>query len=90
MYECLNNLNARNVVVEFEYNGVKVSNKIDVRNLIKKLVTENIFRCGDFTIKRNGTNMFRLLGVRDYKAGLNCGDITKITYGEKVIYTREQ
>lgn len=88
----LNSVDAKTVNIEFEYNGKTDSGKIRPENILRKLVRIESFSEYDFATTKQGSEIIRNLAVGYYydsKKGLTCQNITKITYGKKVLYSKE-
>lgn len=89
--EALRIVDAKNVTVEFEYNGKKASGKISPERITKALVESDYFSEYDFATRVQGEQIIKTLGVSTYYYGentLRCEHISKITYGKKELYVR--
>lgn len=88
----LHSVDAKTVNVEFEYNGKTDSGKMSPKNILRKLVKIESFSEYDFATAKQGSEIIRNLDVGyyyDLKKGLTCQNIIKITYGKKVLYSKE-
>lgn len=85
---------AKTLNVEFTKNGKVGTGKISPAKVIDKLVNNDYFSEYDFANTTNGEILLMLLEVphwaEEKEKYLYTSDITKITYGRKIIYSREQ
>lgn len=92
MAEGLRNLNdAKTVNLEFELNGQKETAKITPLNLLIRLYSQRDYFLSCEFVGKTGTELFNSFGLRDYQDNrhITCENISKITYGKKVIYDRD-
>lgn len=92
----LNSVDAKTVVIEFELNGKKASEKIKPNIIIGKMINDDYFCDYDFQTRKAGEILISKLGAATSKwcsdnerEVITCKHITKITYGKKVLYERE-
>jgi len=89
--EGLRSVNARAVTVEFEYNDNKALGKIEPARITRILIEEDNFDNWDFVTRPQGEQIFKTLGASSYGNGgnaLKCEHISRITYGKKDLYVR--
>lgn len=85
-------VSAKTVNVEFEFNGNKAIGKMYPHKIINNLIKSSCFSTYDFVAVKQGKQIFDGLGADDSfysKNGLNCGNINQITYGKKILYSKE-
>jgi len=91
--EGLRRVDALNVTVEFTRNGKSACEKIDANELVQMMIGNHYFYGHHFSTTSRGNALIKKLGVPTYDNGdegekpLTCKDITKITYGKKVLYS---
>ena len=88
-------VDAKTITVEFSLNGKSDSEKINPDKLIRKLIEKDYFSGYDFEVSKRGDALIEKLGAatwrsdKDGKEVLTCKNITKITYGKKILYEKE-
>lgn len=90
--EAVNNIEAKYLTVEFELNGKKAQGKLAPRMILEKLKDNDLFCDYNFNTTVNGEKLMNELDAsrrwNDGKERIFCKHISKITYGRKVIYTK--
>ena len=89
----LNSIDAKSVTVEFEVNGKTASGKMDPDKIVYILCHSDDIDDYNFITCRQGKEVMKALDIKTYGADarrLYPSDITKITYGRKVLYKRKQ
>lgn len=87
----LRSIDAKTVTVEFEMNGKKASGKISPRVIRNALETNDYFCSFNFEVCKQGEALIKALNAGQHHWDdnvLRCTHITKITYGKKVLYER--
>lgn len=88
----VNNIDAKYLTVEFELNGKKAQGKLAPRMILEKLKDNDLFCDYNFNTTVNGEKLMNELDAsrrwNDGKERIFCKHISKITYGRKVIYTK--
>ena len=90
--EGIRSVDAKTVIIEFELNGKKASEKITPDNIIRALTTNDYFSGYNFKIAKNGNKLLEDLGAGSCswdKNTLRCEHIVRITYGKKELYVRK-
>lgn len=93
--EGVRSVEAKTITVEFSLNGKSDSEKINPDKLIRKLIEKDYFSGYDFEVSKRGDALIEKLGAatwrsdKDGKEVLTCKNITKITYGKKILYEKE-
>lgn len=90
--EGIRSVDAKTVIVEFELNGKRASEKITPDNIIRILRTNDYFSGYNFKIAKNGNELLKDLGAEsgwNSKNAIRCEHIVKITYGKKELYVRK-
>ena len=77
-------LDAKSITVEFEVNQVVVSAKMSPSRLMSIIVDRDEIDYWDFLVDIRGKELFNALNVKS----LSIGDISRITFGKKVLYTK--
>lgn len=79
---------AKSLTVEFVYNGRTASAKMEISRLVSRLVNGQSFDECDFVNKKEGKRLLMVLGAPRYgDQALRCGDVNRILYRGKVIYS---
>lgn len=91
--DSLNGIEAKNVQVEFSFNGKKAKGKVDPKSILRMIEGNNYFSDFNFDTMANGKKIINDLGAARYrgekeKEVLTCKHINKITYGRKVLYQK--
>lgn len=93
MAKALRDVDGKNVTVEFEFNGKTESGKMPIYRILDILKKNDYFDWYDFVTAKEGKELFFQLGVSSYaytpETNLYCKNITKITYGKKTVYEKE-
>lgn len=95
MSEAVRGVKAKTVTVEFEFKGRTGSGKLKPSSLMKELVDKWCIHSYAFVSAKAGEQLIKELGAenapwRDNENALTCKNITKITYGRKVLYERSE
>ena len=90
----LREVNAASVTAEFERNGKRASAKIRPCVITRNLKENDYFTDYSFCVTKRGEELIEYLGAGNSgwnkeNPPLYCKDISKITYGKKVLYVRE-
>lgn len=89
--EGLSSVEAKTVTVQFELNNKRASEKIEPDIVIRKMTENDCFSSYDFEVTKRGKQLINELGAGEWcrdKNALRCSNITKITYGKRVLYER--
>lgn len=91
--DSLNGIEAKNVQVEFSFNGKKAKGKVDPKNILRMIESNDYFSYFNFDAMANGKKIINDLDAARYrgekeKEVLTCKHISKITYGRKVLYQK--
>lgn len=90
----LNSINAKTVIVEFEFNGKNSLIRIEVNRFKLVISNERSFSKYDFITDKAGKDLFDYLGVNEYlsnsKNCLTLEHIMQITYKGKILYKKER
>lgn len=93
MAEALRNIDTKTVTVEFQFKDKTGSGKFKPSLLIGELLGKRNIDSYNFASRVAGQRLIAELGAKDLawkddENALTCKDITKITYGRKVLYER--
>lgn len=92
--EGIRSVNAKMLTVEFGLKGNKASAKISPETTIHKLIERQYFSEYDFSTRICGEKLLSELHAGSYpskeKEVLTCNHITKIIYGKKTLYVKEE
>lgn len=84
---------AKSVNVTFELDGKTAEEKVDTKTLMQMLCKKDYFSSYNFCNQKRGDRLLKELGA-DYPRRLNskltCENITKITYGKKILFERKK
>lgn len=89
--EALRSVDAKNITVEFEYNGKKASEKMNPEKVARVLLESDKFDEFDFATRVQGGQVIKTLGASTShwdENTLRCEHISKITYGKKELYVK--
>lgn len=91
--DSLNEIEARNVQVEFSFNGKTAKGKVDPKSILRMIEANDYFSNFNFDTMAHGKKIINDLGAARYrgekeKEVLTCKHISKITYGRKVLYQK--
>lgn len=91
--DSLNGIEAKNVQVEFSFNGKTAKGKVDPKSILRMIESNDYFSDFNFDTMANGKKIINDLGAARYrgekeKEVLTCKHISKITYGRKVLYQK--
>ena len=91
--DSLNGIEAKNVQVEFSFNGKVVKGKVDPKGILRMIESNDYFSDFNFDTMANGKKIINDLNAAHYrgekeKEVLTCKHISKITYGRKVLYQK--
>lgn len=91
--DSLNRIEAKNVQVEFSFNGKKAKGKVDPKSILRMIEGNDYFSDFNFDTMAYGKKIINDLGAARYrgekeKEVLTCKHISKITYGRKVLYQK--
>lgn len=93
MSDSLKELEARTVLVEFNYNGEIGAEKVEKDMLIRILYNRDYFSPYNFVNGKRGEELLRKLNAgkwKDHENGtLECKHICSIKYGKKIIYFKD-
>ena len=91
MANSLQELDAKNVAVEFSVNGEQGTEKVEKDRLLRMLYDKDDFSSYDFVNGKSGEALLKKLKVGSYRSHengvLECKHISSIKYGKKVIYS---
>lgn len=82
---------AKQVTVEFDFNGKKASIKMNPNTIYRYLDNKDNFSSYDFGNRKQGEAMLKELGAATWKGYgevLTCEHISKIIYGKKELYVK--
>ena len=85
-------IEAKAVTVEFEYNGKIDKGKMRLDSLRRALLHRSRIDYPYFLNQKEGRELMRIFGIDEFgiRDVLTCANITKITYGRKVLYERSE
>lgn len=91
--DSLNGIEAKNVQVEFSFNGKTAKGKVDPKSILRMIESNDYFSDFNFDAMANGKKIINDLDAARYrgekeKEVLTCKHISKITYGRKVLYQK--
>lgn len=91
--DSLNRIEAKNVQVEFSFNGKTAKGKVDPKSILRKIERNDYFSDFNFDTMANGKKIINDLNAAHYrgekeKEVLTCKHISKITYGRNVLYQK--
>lgn len=92
MAQALNSLEAKTVNVEFEFNGKRAAEKIQPYEIVRVLLQMDGFSSYNFCNTKSAKMMMTEIGASTWsgdKNSLRCKNISRITYGKKVVYEKE-
>ena len=89
----LNGIEAKNVQVEFSFNGKTAKGKVDPKSILRMIESNDYFSYFNFDTMAKGKKIINDLDAARYrgekeKEVLTCKHISKITYGRKVLYQK--
>lgn len=77
------------VTVTFTVNGLEAAGRMSARRLFQFLEHKQVIDSCDFAERRIGKKVYETLSLCPGQDYLHCSDISKVTFGRKVLYARE-
>ena len=86
----LDSIEAKTVIVEFEYQGKRAEQRIEPRTIRQRMIDGYAFGCYDFLSYSSGERLMTALGIEKYDEKIYVNNISRIVYRGKTIYEREE